>query len=239
MQPKKLGRMLAVVACVALVTAACGGSRKKSGGGKLKTLAAVSGFDPAKAEIRLGVISPLSGPGAVIGKPPTPGNEVFFKKINDKGGIGGKYKVVLDEQDSQYVPQNGVQTYNSIKGNVVMFAQLLGTPVTKAVLPLLKQDNIVAAPASLDADWVREPNLLPIGGPYQIQMINAADFLLNGDPSPLRAKKTSPPFCSMTHDNTTGAAGQQGIDSPAKPLGFTVKRRAKSPAGNADYTPKT
>jgi ABC-type branched-subunit amino acid transport system substrate-binding protein len=238
MQPKKLGRMLAVVACVALVTAACGGSSKNSAAGKVKTLAAVSGFDPAKAEIRLGVISPLSGPVAVIGKPLTAGNEVFFKKINDQGGIGGKYKVVLDEQDSQYVPQNGVQTYNSIKGNVVMFAQLLGTPVTKAVLPLLKQDNIVAAPASLDADWVREPNLLAIGGPYQIQMINAASFLLNDDSSAFKGKKDSTAFCSMIQDDAYGAAGQQGIDFAAKDLGFTVKATAKYAAGNADFTPQ-
>ena len=41
------------------------------------------------------------------------------------------------------------------------------------MLPQLKPDNIVAAPASLDAFWVREQNLLPIGAPYQIQAINA------------------------------------------------------------------
>ena len=41
-----------------------------------------------------------------------------------------------------------MQVYNKIKGDVVMFAQLLGTPVTKAILPLLKTDNIVASPAS-------------------------------------------------------------------------------------------
>jgi ABC-type branched-subunit amino acid transport system substrate-binding protein len=220
----KLGRMLAVVAAVALVTAACGGSSKKSdnGGSSSKTLAAAPGFDPAKGEIRVGIISPLSGPVAAIGKPLTAGNEVLFK-------------VVLDEQDSQYIPQNGVQTYNSIKNNVVMFAQLLGTPVTKAVLPLLKQDNIVAAPASLDADWVREPNLLPIGGPYQIQMINAADFLLNDDASAFKGKKDTV-FCSMIQDDAYGEAGQQGVDFASKNLGFTVKTTARYKAASPDFT---
>src|SRR2546423_1643120 len=127
-------------------------------------------FAPGKKEIHLGVITPLTGPVAIIGKPLTAGTETWFKKINAQGGIAGKYQVVLDEQDSQYVPQNGVQAYNTIKNNEVLIAQLLGTPVTKAVLPQLKTDNVVAAPASLDADWVHDPNLIPVGGPYQIQM---------------------------------------------------------------------
>jgi len=233
MRTAKLGRMLALVAAVALVTAACGGSSKKSdngGSSGTKTLAAVPGFDPAKGEIHVGIITPLTGAVAVIGKPLTAGNEVFFKKINDKGGIGGKFKIILDEQDSQYVPQNGVTSYNSIKGNVVLFAQLLGTPVTKAVLPLLKQDNIVAAPASLDADWVREPNLLPIGGPYQIQMINAANFMVTDG----NAKGKT--FCSMIQDDAYGQAGQQGIDFGAKENGYTIKTTAKYAAGNPDFT---
>ena len=173
MRNRRGTRLLAVLAVVAMVAVACGGS-KKGGGGKL---GAAPGFDPAAKTIHLGVITPLTGPVAAIGKPLTAGTETWFKYVNEAlGGIGGKYKVVLDEEDSQYSPQLGVQAYNKIKANEVLIAQLLGTPVTKAVLPQLKTDNIVAAPASLDADWVRDPNLIPVGGPYQIQMINAADY---------------------------------------------------------------
>lgn len=230
---RQLPRLVALVSALALVVGACGGSSKKtttSGSGSNKTLAAAPGFDPAKNEIHLGVITPLTGPVAVIGKPLTNGTETWFKKINDQGGIAGKYKVVLDEQDSQYVPQNGVQGYNQIKGNEVMIAQLLGTPVTKAVLPLLKQDNVVAAPASLDADWVHDPNLLPVGGPYQIQMINAADYLLN------EGGQKGKVFCSMIQDDAYGNAGQAGIDFAAKDMGFTLKTTAKFTASAPDFT---
>src|SRR5204862_7346273 len=137
-------------------------------------------FDPVKKEIHLGVVTPLTGPAASIGKPLTAGGEVWFQHVNqDLGGIGGKYKVILDEKDSQYVTAQAVQAYQPVKGGVVLVEQLLGTAIVKAVLPLLKQDNMVAAPASLDADWVREPNLIAVGGPYQVQAINAFDYLLN------------------------------------------------------------
>ena len=51
--------------------------------------------------------------------------------------------------------------------------------MTQAVLPQLRTDKIVASPASLDATWVHDPNLLPVEAPYQIQMINAASYVAN------------------------------------------------------------
>src|SRR5262249_25521747 len=132
-------------------------------------------------------------------------------------------------RDSAYVPQNGVQAYSAIKNQVVMIVQLLGTPVTKAVLPQLQADGEVAAPASLDADWVRDPNLLPVGAPYQIQMINAADYLLkNGFKDKV--------FCSMIQNDAYGEAGQAGMDFAAGKMGFKITTTAKFPAGNPDFT---
>lgn len=236
MKRKKLLRLFAVLSVFALIGAACGGDDDDESGsgtddGEKKELVAAPGFDPVKKEINLGVITPLTGAVAAIGKPLTAGNEVWFKYINEeKGGIGGQYKVVLQIEDSQYIPQNGVQAYNKIKGNVAMFAQLLGTPVTKAVLPQLNTDTIVAAPASLDADWVREKHLLPIGGPYQIQMINAADWLLKEGGGQGKV------MCALTQDDAYGQAGKAGIDFAAIELKFTVKTAATFKQAAPDFT---
>src|SRR6476660_6402722 len=104
-------RLVALLAMLGLVAAACGGDKKNSASktdtsSEAKQLANAPGFDLAKKEIRLGVITPLTGPVALIGKPLTAGGEVWFQHVNDAGGIAGKYKVVLDEKDSQYIPQN-------------------------------------------------------------------------------------------------------------------------------------
>ena len=225
-------KLAAVVGAVALAAAACGGSSKSTSSAN-KTLSAAPGFDPVGKTIHVGVITPLTGPVAAIGKPLTAGNEVWFKYLNqEKGGIAGKYQVVLDEEDSQYVPQNAVQAYQKIKGNEVVIAQLLGTPVTKAVLPLLKQDNVVAQPASLDADWVPEQNLVPLGGPYQIQMINAADYIAKD--AGLKSKK----WCDAIQDDAYGQAGQAGLQFGAQAQGVSIASVAKFPAANADFTPQ-
>src|SRR5215210_578848 len=182
MRNNRLARLVVLVSSLALVAAACGRDEEKTTAttkaGQAAQVQPGPGFDGTT--IKLGAITPLSGLASVIGKPLTAGNKVFWDYYNqEKGGIAGKYKVELLEEDSVYDPPTAIQKYTKIKSEVVLLNQLLGTQINKAVLPQLKSDNVVAAPASLDSDWVREKNLLSLGGPYQTQFINAADYYLN------------------------------------------------------------
>ncbi|GGS31353.1 ABC transporter substrate-binding protein [Actinokineospora fastidiosa] len=222
--------LTAALAALAL-TASCGGAGGdggNAGAGAAGAPAAVPGFDGTT--IRLGVLSPLSGPVAVIGQPLTTGNKVWFDQVNADGGIAGKYKVELVQEDTQYQPDVTVQQYNKIKGEVAAFTQVLGTPSTLAVLPLLRADRIVAAPASLDALWVREENLLPVGAPYQIQAINVMEhYLSDGGGSPQSV------VCTMIQDDVYGEAGQAGIDFAAERMGFAVANTQRFKAGTENY----
>ena len=224
-------RVLWIVAVLALVLAGCGGAADDEGDAGESgeaSLANAPGFDGTT--IKLGVLTPLTGPVAVIGQPLTAGNEVYFDYVNSQGGIAGKYKVELVQEDTQYSPPTTVQQYNKIKNNVVAFTQVLGTAPTLATLPQLAQDNIIAAPASLDAFWVREPNLLPVGGPYQIQAINALDYYIN------QADGKGKNICSMIQDDAYGEAGQSGVEFAAENLGFEVVDTQKFKVGDKDVT---
>lgn len=226
----KQWKIAALLATAVLVVAACGGAGNSGGqgGGTAGSPPSTTGFDGTT--IKLGVLSPLSGPVAVIGQPLTTGNKVWFDSVNAKGGIAGKYKVELVQEDTQYKPDIAVQQYNKIKGNVVAFTQLLGTPSTLAVLPQLRADKMLAAPASLDALWVREENLLPVGGPYQIQAINAIDYYLSEGGGTRDSK-----ICTMVQDDVYGDAGQQGIDFAAQRYGFTVANKQRFKAATENY----
>ena len=229
MTTRGIGLAAAALSLV-LAASACGGAAEDDdgGGGKAGAPGNTAGFDGKT--IKLGVITPLSGPVAVIGKPLTSGNEVWFKALNAKGGIGGKYKVELAEEDSQYKTDVAVQKYNKIKSDVVAFTQVLGTPSTLAVLPQLRTDKILAAPASLDAFWVREDNLLPVGGPYQVQAINAVDYYLTDG-----GGSKDDVICTMIQDDVYGEAGQQGIDFAAEKYGFSVANTQKFKQGTENY----
>jgi ABC-type branched-subunit amino acid transport system substrate-binding protein len=175
-----------------------------------KTPPTTDGFDGTT--IKLGVITPLTGTVSLIGIPLTAGNQLWWDYVNEElGGVGGKYKVELVQEDSAYQAPKAIQAYDKIKGDVVDFQQILGTQVTKALLPKMQIDKTAGAPATLDALWVKNPNLFPIGSPYQIEVINALDyFTKNGGKGKL--------VCALAQDDEFGEAGLEGLASAKKSL---------------------
>lgn len=242
-KPRALLRLLALLGVLVLVAAACGrGAEDDNAGGQTDTTEAGEdggggepqpgpGFDGST--IKLGILTPLSGPVAgIIGIPLTEGNRTLVKRINDAGGIAGKYKIELVEQDNQYNTDQTKTKYAQIKDQVAMFAQILGTPPTSAVLQDLKRDRIMASPASLDAEWMREEVLLPIDAPYQIQHINGAAYLVEEE-------KSKGPFCFFGADDAYGEAGLQGVEFAAKSLDFQLAAKTSysaAPGASSDYT---
>jgi ABC-type branched-subunit amino acid transport system substrate-binding protein len=229
-------RLLTGFAAIALVATACGGrdddddaagDDEAAEGGAPDT---VPGFDGET--IRLGVVTPTSGPVAIIGEPLTNGNRAYWDYVNEElGGVGGEFQVELVIEDSAYDAPTAVQKYNEIKGDVVMFNQLLGTPIVNALLEQLVADNIVAQPASLDSFWVREENLLPIGAPYQIQAINGVDWYVNEG-----GGSTDSAICTLRQDDPYGEAGQEGVDFALEELGIDLTEEVTFPVGNPDFT---
>ncbi|MCC5950699.1 MAG: ABC transporter substrate-binding protein [Acidimicrobiia bacterium] len=230
MRTRSRGRsFLAVLFAGALVLGACGrddgdetattepddpSGTTETTDGEPGELTAGPGFDGET--IRLGVITPETGIAAAIGGPLTAGNQVYWDSINAEGGVAGEYEVELVVRDSEYIPDTGVQQYNGIKDDVVMFQQVLGTPVTEALVPLLEDDEILAGPASLDAFWVRDPYLMPIGAPYQIQAINALSYAVDN----LDAEDAT--LCSVTKDDDYGQTGLDGLEFGADAFGLDI-----------------
>ena len=192
-------------------------------------LSPVPGFDGET--IKVGVINDASGPVAIIGIPLQNGGRAYYESVNARGGIGGQYPIELVEVDSMYNPTTAVQVYNEIKDDVVIIGNLLGTPIVSAVLESLEQDGLVAAPASLDGTWVHEPNLLPIGGPYQVQAINGLDWYINEG-----GGATDDVLCTFIQDDPYGEAGQAGAEFAAEKLGMTISETARYVSGDTDYS---
>src|SRR5512142_2504482 len=171
---KRTKRWKLLASALALALGGCGGQQaatrptpSSSGApssGASRGLPPAPGFDGST--ITLGVLTPQTGSAAVIGNPLSAGNAVYIEGLNANGGVAGRYKVKLEVRDTQFQPQVAVQAYNALKGSVALFAQLFGTGITKALLPQMRADALVGSPASLDASWIREPNLLPVGAPY-------------------------------------------------------------------------
>ncbi len=221
MRGKKLGRWLGVFAVTALAAAVFAPAAGSAPAGKEPP--EVPGFDGET--IKLGVITPLSGLASVIGKPLTNGQVTYWDAVNDEGGIGGKYKVELVQEDSEYDVATAIQAYGKIKGDVVAFQQILGTEIVKSILTRLKADGLTGAPATLDSLWVKVPELVPIGAPYQVEAINGFDYYLrNGG----EGKK----ICAIAQDDEYGGAGLDGLKFAAKKLKFKVAETVRFATGS-------
>ncbi|HEX7167445.1 MAG TPA: ABC transporter substrate-binding protein [Acidimicrobiales bacterium] len=234
-------RLLAVLFGIVLIAGACGGRDDDGddvGAGddtgdtaddEKKEVTSGPGFDGTT--IKLGVLTPLSGPvAAPIGLPLTAGGDVYWERVNAAGGVAGKYKVEIVKEDNLYDTAQTKQKYTKIKDEVVMFSQILGTPPTQTVLQDLKADGLAASPASLDGEWVREPNLLPVGSTYQLQFVNAAEYLVKD------AGFKGKPICIIAEEGAYGDAGIEGVAYAGKELDFDVAVTARFKAADQDLT---
>jgi ABC-type branched-subunit amino acid transport system substrate-binding protein len=185
------------------------------------------GFDGET--ISVGALTPTTGQVAIIGEPLTAGNQAYIDYVNEElGGVAGEYQLELVVEDTAYDPSTASAAYSGMRDDVVVFMQILGTPVVDALLPDLIDDDVVAAPATLDSKWVREPNLIPILGPYQIQAINGVDWYYNeqGDEGDV--------LCTLASDDEYGDTGVEGVEFAADNLGIEVAVNSTFPAPSAE-----
>jgi ABC-type branched-subunit amino acid transport system substrate-binding protein len=201
----------------ALALGSCGNDQqaKASGGGAL----------------RIGMLLALTGPGTAVGNPLAAGAQVWVDSLNaEKGGIAGKHKVELVLRDIRGGPATAVQAYNGLKREVVMF-NVFGTAEMKALLPQLERDRGAALPTSLDADWIREPNLIPIGVPYQIEAINILDYYRQ-----VEAEHRGRTVCAMGDNGPAGAAALEGVHFATRELGLHFAETAHFSTGDQEFT---
>jgi ABC-type branched-subunit amino acid transport system substrate-binding protein len=219
-----------IASALALGIAACGtgssGGAASGGDGGLRT---GPGIDAAAKTISLGVLSPLSGQVAAIGKPLTAGQETYFRAVNAAGGIDG-WKVNLVKRDTKYDPQAQVQEYNRIANDVAFVAQSLGSPTTKAIQPLADQQKMLIGAATQDSAFVTDPVMAVIGTPYAIDIANGLDHIVK-EKGGKNAK-----IGIIYQDDEYGQDGLRGYEAGLKTYGFDSVARATYKVGDTDLT---
>ncbi len=175
------GKRTGVLLAAALLAAATGCSTKAStgssssggAGGNVKTGVGISG-----TTITLGVLTDLTGVFAGLGADITNSQTLFWEQQNAKGGVCGKYQVKLNVKDTGYVPQQGVQLYSSIKGDVLAMAQTIGSPINTALEQTYDADKIVNIPSAWARNLTVPPGNAVVGATYDVEMVNVLDYAL-------------------------------------------------------------
>ena len=107
------------------------------------SVGALSVGTAAQAEIKVGVIAPLTGPNAAFGAQLKNGTEQAADDINEKGGINGeKIKLIFGDDASQ--PAQAVSVANQFVGEGVKFVVgAFNSSVTMPSSEILAENGIL------------------------------------------------------------------------------------------------
>jgi len=116
---------------------------------------AVSTFATSAATLKLGVIAPLTGPGAPWGLAAAEGPKILAKEINDKGGlkVGDQtYQVEVVAYDDQYKTAEAVAAYNRlVNQDDVHYMIILSSAATMALKQNVQDDGVIALTSAYTA----------------------------------------------------------------------------------------
>lgn len=109
-------------------------------------------------EIVVGMSNPLTGPASALGNGIKQGAKVYFDKINAAGGVHGR-KIRLISYDDGYEPRSTVANTQKLIKDDKVFALFgyVGTPTSKAIMPMIDQEKIIYFGPFTGAEFLRNP----------------------------------------------------------------------------------
>lgn len=155
----------------------------------------------AWADIKIGVVIPITGPNAAIGSQMQHGAEMAVKNINDKGGIKGE-KMVLEIIDDASDPKQAVSAANKLAGEGVHFvvAHYNSGSAIPAASVYDENGMLAMSPGATN------PKLTEMGFPMQFRTCGRDD--MQGTFAAEYIKKHFPdPKIAIIHDKTAYGTG--------------------------------
>jgi ABC-type branched-subunit amino acid transport system substrate-binding protein len=136
------------------------------------------GIDPDKKVVRLGALNDESGPAKQIGVAFANGKRLLARAVNagTVKALPEGWKIELVEKDHGYNPQQSVQLYKEIRGDVLFLTTSFGTPPTLPLLEDLARDDVLAFPASLSSQMAQNAHTPPLGPSYAVEAMRAMDW---------------------------------------------------------------
>ncbi|MEV7344430.1 ABC transporter substrate-binding protein [Streptomyces sp. NPDC093544] len=228
MRTTYVARAAAGTLAALLVLAGCsskakdGDDDKETAVGGVKTGEGISG-----KTITLGALTDMTGVYATLGKSVTQAQQLYVKQLNAAGGVCG-YQLALTVRDHGYDPQKAVSGYTELAPKVLGFTQFIGSPFVAAVKQRVDgQDKGLVLPQAWSATLLGSPYIRVIGSTYDIETINAVDFLIKE-----KGIKKGDKIGHVYFEGDYGENALVGSKYMAKESGLTVVEQKIKPTDN-------
>jgi ABC-type branched-subunit amino acid transport system substrate-binding protein len=196
------------------------------------------GVDAENKVIRVGLNADLSGPFSSLVTDIVAGQEVYWEAFNDNGGYQG-WTVEPVVLDSGYATDVGIQNYQELAqesaDGVVMITENTGSPITSAVAPDAKDDNMLLIPLSWASLWPDPDygsNVLEKQTTYCNESVNGIEWLKGY----VEEQGLEPTLAIVTRPGEYGEDGAAGAKIAAEELGLEIVYDGTSAVAGDDRT---
>ncbi len=204
-------RVTGILVFIGLILTGCGKQAKAPG--------------VTDTEILIGNIQDLSGPMKELGAVLPAGSNVYFRYINEKGGVHGR-QIRMMVEDHQYNPQKAVTAAKKLieKDQVFCLYQVIGTSPCEAIRPILAETGTpLIAPATQSgsmSDLSRPAGdlIFHTDTGYDKQTNILVDYILKQDP---KAK-----IGLIYQDDDYGQNVLKGASEVEKRTGVSIQKEA-------------
>ena len=184
--------------------------------------------------IRVGLITDLTGPLAFIGQEESAGVRLYFRHINDNGGIHGR-KLELRVEDDGYRPPRSIAAFRKLveRDRIFCFAGNLGTSTVTATLPLLERERIpLIAPLTLSSTMHTPTKryVFAIDPSYDVQSWIIVKYILE------TGREASARLAVLYQDDDAGHDGLKGLRQAAAYHGLPIVAEESYKRGAVDFT---
>jgi len=183
-------------------------------------------------ELRLGLVSPLTGSGAASGLIQENAAKMAVDEINAAGGIGGKIKIKLISEDDEGVPAKSVTVTQKLvsQDRIQVMIGALNSSCTLADMEITSKDKIPQiAPSSTAASITQQSN--------KYIFRNAASDVTHVATMFKYITDNNYKKVAILHESSDfGAGGAKLIEAKAKELGVEISNNEVYNTGEKDFS---
>ncbi|WP_022853383.1 ABC transporter substrate-binding protein [Thermodesulfatator atlanticus] len=179
----------------------------------------------AWGEILIGASNAQSGPAKFLGKEYSKGFQTYFQYVNENGGIGGQ-KIKFLVRDDGYEPDAAITNTKLLinQDKVLFLAGYVGTPTSKAVVPIIEREKIPFFFPFTGAEFLRNPvkrHVFNLRASYYMETEAMVHYLVDK----LGLKK----IAIFYQDDSFGRAGLAGLKIAMEKRGLSIFGEATYP----------